>query len=171
LARWLALVATLGSVASADPATHEVANGLIMREGIGLDVDVAAGVRLHAGQGDDTRWWFSRARVGVLLIDEPSFWSLGIAGQLGPLASSSLGVELQYVEVYHGASVQLGVFPLDSIGGTTLEAQVGLTLVSLEYQRRVSGPRDGDQALVVELQVPLGVIYQMLKDPPGVVHH
>ncbi len=141
--------------------------GMLVRQGLGIDLDVAGGVRVHAGDGDATRLGFARIRAGVLLFDEPTFLGLGIAAQLGPLASSSLGVELRYTEVFHGLFAQAGVFPIDSIGGTTLELQAGWTLVGLEYQRRVSGPRDHDQALVVVLQVPLGVIYQMTRDPPG----
>jgi hypothetical protein len=142
-----------------------------MRQGIGLDLDVAAGVRLHSGAGDETRWWFARARAGVLVYNEPSFWSLGIAGQFSPLDSAALGIELQYVEVFHGLSAQVGAFPLDTTGGTSIELQLGFAVLGVEYQRRVSGPRDGDQAFVVLLHAPLGVIYQMLHDPPGVLHH
>jgi len=36
-------------------------------------------------------------------------------------------------------------------------------------QRRISGPRDNDQAFVFTVDVPLGLIYQMLQPPPGVV--
>ncbi|MEP6863629.1 MAG: hypothetical protein ABJE66_23590 [Deltaproteobacteria bacterium] len=153
-----------------DPAHAGVANDLFLsRRGIGLDLDLAAGVRVHTGEGDDTRSWLTRARVGVLLFNEPSFLSLGVAGQLGPLASSSLGVELAYSEVVNGLTAQVGVFPLDSIGGTIVEAQVGWTVFAAEYQRRVSGPRDTDQALVFVVHAPLGIVYQMLKKPPGVV--
>ncbi len=140
---------------------------MLLRQGLGVDANVTAGVRVHAGDGDDTRLLFARVRAGVLLYSEPAFLALGVAGQLGPLGSSSLGVELQYTEVFHGFSGQLGVFPLDTTGGTTLEAQLAFTLVGVEYQRRVSGPRDHEQAVLLVLQVPLGVIYQMLQDPPG----
>lgn len=185
VARSLALVALAGSVAAADPfggapigpytsaadpAHAGVANDpFLSRRGLGLDLDLAGGVLVHAGAGDDTRAWLTRARVGVLLFNEPSFLSLGVAGQLGPLASSSLGIELAYSEVVNGLTAQVGVFPLDSIGGTIVEAQVGWTVFAAEYQRRVSGPRESDQALVVVVHAPLGIIYQMLRTPPGVV--
>jgi hypothetical protein len=155
---------------AADPAHAGVANDpFLSRRGIGLDLDLAGGILAHAGAGDTTRSWLTRARVGVLLFDEPSFLSLGIAGQLGPLASSSLGLELAYGEVVNGVTAQVGVFPLDSTGGTIVEAQLGWTVFAAEYQRRVSGPRDSDQALVVVVHAPLGIIYQMLRTPPGVV--
>lgn len=175
-ARLVIAVALASSIAAADPPADPkhvgVANDLFLsRRGIGLDLDLAAGARIHAGAGDDTRSWLTRARVGVLLFNEPSFVSLGVAGQLGPLASSSLGLELAYSEVVHGATAQVGVFPLDSTGGTIVEAQVGWTVFAAEYQRRVSGPRDGDQALVFVVHAPLGIIYQMLRTPPGVVGH
>jgi hypothetical protein len=153
-----------------DPSHVGVANDLFLsRRGIGLDLDLAGGVLVHAGAGDDTRSWLTRARVGVLVFNEPSFLSLGVAGQVGPLASSSLGVELAYSEVVNGWTVQAGVFPLDTTGGTIVEAQLGWTVFAAEYQRRVSGPRDSDQALVFVVHVPLGIVYQMLRTPPGVV--
>jgi len=172
----LAALMLVAPVVNADPAVVPtplhvgVANDLFLsRRGIGLDLDLAGGLRVDEGAGDDTRSWFTRARAGVLLFDEPSFVSLGVAGQLGPLASSSLGVELAYSEVVHGATAQVGVFPLDTTGGTIVEAQVGWTVFAAEYQRRVSGPRDGDQVVVLAIHAPLGIIYQMLKTPPGVV--
>ena len=167
----LALVIVALASTSAVAGSTDVAYGLLSRHGLGLDLDLAVGARLRAGEGDATRSWFTRARVGLLAFDEPSFWSLGVAGQYGPLASSSLGIELGYAEVFHGATAQVGVFPLDTTGGTSVTAQLGWTVFGLEYQRRISGPRDGDQALVFVVQAPLGVIYQMLKDPPGGVHH
>jgi hypothetical protein len=172
--RTLVLAALSGSaVAWAEPPVSESPPAKIgygvLRQGIGLDLAFAGGLRLHDGDGATTRPWLARARVGALRFDEPSFWSLGVAGQIGPLGSASLGLELQYVEVFHATSVQLGVFPLDTVGGTTIEAQVGWAVLGLEYQRRLSGPRDGDQVLVLVLHVPVGVILQMLKDPPGVV--
>lgn len=162
-----------GAAAPAPSAPHVgFANDLFLsRQGIGLDLDFAAGLRVHVADGDESRSWLTRARAGVLLFREPSFVSLGIAGQLGPLASSSLGVELAYSEVVNGLTAQAGVFPLDTTGGTIVEAQVGWTVFAAEYQRRVSGPRDGDQAFFVVVHAPLGVIYQMLKTPPGVVPH
>jgi hypothetical protein len=71
----------------------------------------------------------------------------------------------------NGWTAQAGVFPLDSTGGTIVEAQLGWTVFGAEYQRRVSGPRDSDQALVFVVHVPLGIVYQMLRTPPGVVPH
>jgi len=154
-----------------DPHVGVANDPFLSRAGIGLDLDLAGGVRVHAADGADTRAWLTRARAGVLLFHEPSFISLGIAGQLGPLASSSLGVELAYSEVVNGLTAQVGAFPLDSIGGTIVEGQLGWTVFAAEYQRRVSGPRDGDQAFFVVVHAPLGIIYQMLKPPPGVVRH
>ncbi|MEO6775431.1 MAG: hypothetical protein ABI437_20430 [Kofleriaceae bacterium] len=167
-----AAVPAASAPAAVGPARGGIANDLYLsRRGIGLDLDLAGGARVHAGAGDVTRSWFARARAGVLVFDEPSFWSLGVAGQLGPLASSSLGVELAYGEVLYGVTAQAGVFPLDTTGGTVVEAQLGWTVFAAEYQRRVSGPRDGDQALVFAVHAPLGIIYQMLRTPPGVVEH
>jgi len=163
-------VPTASSLAAADPHHVGIANDLFLsRRGIGLDLDLAGGVLVHAGAGDDTRSWLTRARVGVLVFNEPTFLSLGVAGQVGPLASSSLGVELAYSDVVNGWTAQAGVFPLDTTGGTIVEAQLGWTVFGAEYQRRVSGPRESDQALVFVVHVPLGLVYQMLRTPPGVV--
>lgn len=167
--RLLALVVALSSTAAAEPTKPTVGNFELSRQGIGLDLDVAGGARLHAGDGDVTRSWFARARAGVLVFAEPSFLALGVAGQLGPLDSSSLGIELNYSEVFRGFSAQAGIFPLDTTGGTIVEGQLGWAVFGAEYQRRISGPRDGDQAFVVTIQVPIGLIYQMMKTPPGIV--
>ena len=161
--RLVVALAIVPAIASADPKMADVS--VLFRHGIAFDLDVAGGVRVDAGSGDRTRSWFGRARAGVLLFDEPNFLSLGIAGQLGPLDSSALGLEAQFVEVFHGFSAQVGVFPVDSIGGTTLEGQLGWAVLGVEYQRRVSGPLDGDHAIVLLVQVPLGVLWQMLHDP------
>lgn len=176
MVRALVVLIAIAGAAHADPIVIDphvgVANDpFLSRQGIGLDLDLAGGARVHAGEGDTTRSWLTRARVGLLLFHEPTFISLGVAGQIGPLASSSLGVELGYSEVVNGLTAQIGVFPLDTTGGTIVEAQVGWTVFAAEYQRRVSGPRDSDQALVFVVHAPLGIIYQMLKTPPGVVKH
>jgi hypothetical protein len=166
---WRAVVvlALVPAIASADP--KPVADvSVLFRRGIAFDLELAGGVRVEAPSGDRTRAWFGRACAGVLLFDEPNFVSVGIAGQLGPLDSSALGLEAQFVEVFHGFSAQVGVFPVDSIGGTTLEGQLGWTVLGVEYERRVSGPRDGDRVIVLLVQAPLGVLWQMLHDPSGV---
>lgn len=165
-------IALRAAPAAADPQLV-VADpiGAVTHHGIGLDLALAGGLRVHAGDGDDTRSWFARARVGVSLINEPTFLSLGVAAQISPLDSKSLGIELNYSEVFHATFAQVGLFPLDTAGGTSFEAAVGWTVVGLEYQRRLSGSRDGDQVLLATVQVPIGLIYTMLHDPPGVVRH
>ncbi len=60
------------------------------------------------------------------------------------------------------------MFPIDTVHGTSIEAVLGYTLFGLEYQRRVSGDRSGDQALVLTLHIPLGLINVMRKPPRGV---
>jgi len=172
--RALVVLVALASTAHGDPVTIDPHVGLandpfLSRQGVGLDLDIAGGLRVHAGEGATTRSWLTSARVGVLLFHEPTFISLDLAGQLGPLASSSLGVELGYSEVVNGLTAQIAVFPVDSVGGTIVEAQVGWAVFAAEYQRRVSGPRDSDQAFVVAIHAPLGIIYQMLKTPPGII--
>ncbi len=160
--RALIVVALIAGSAQASP---ELANPFVNRIGHGIDLDLAGGVRIT--ETGDTRPWFARARIGALLFDEPDFLSFGIAGQLGVLASSSVGVELAYSSVFRGFTAQAGVYPLDTVGGTIVSAQLGWTVFGAEYQRRLSGPRE-DQALVFVVHVPVGVIYQMLRRPPGV---
>lgn len=164
LARLVVVLVALTASAAADSGSFDLS-----RRGIGLDLDVAGGARLHAGDGDVSRSWFARARAGVLLFSEPTFLSLGVAGQLGPLDSSSLGVEVNYSEVFRGFTAQAGIFPIDSTGGTIVEGKLGWAAFGAEYQRRVSGPRDGDQVVVFTIDVPIGLIYQMMKPIPGVV--
>lgn len=154
---------------TASATAGSVGNFELSRQGVGLDLDVAGGARLHAGDGDVSRSWFARARAGVLVFSEPTFLSLGVAAQLGPLASSSIGIEASYTEVFRGFSAQAGIFPLDSEGGAIVEGQLGWAIFGAEYQRRISGSREGDQVFLITLHVPLGVVYQMLKPTPGVV--
>lgn len=141
----------------------------LQRNGMTIDLTVAGGVRLLHGEGDQSRWWFGRARAGLLIYNEPNFLILGIAGQLGPLDSSSLGFEAQYIDLWRGTWIQAGVFPLDTAGGVTIEGSVGFTLFGVEYQRRLSGAREGDQTLLISLHVPLGVVRAVRQDPVGVV--
>ncbi|MFT3694591.1 MAG: hypothetical protein QM831_15690 [Kofleriaceae bacterium] len=168
--RALVILAMLAGVAHADPDVHSVANDFALsRKGIGLDLDVSGGLRLADGDSMMTRPYFARARVGALLFHEPNFFSVGVAGMISPLASTSLGFEVAYGEVFHGFTAQAGIYPIDSAGGTIVSAQAGWALFGVEYQRRISGPREDDQAVIAVLHVPLGIVYQMMKKPPGVI--
>jgi len=141
----------------------------LQRQGITLDLTLAGGVTLLHGSDDDTRAWFGRARAGVLMYNEPNFLIVGIAGQYSPLASKSLGLEAQYIDLWRGTWIQAGVFPLDTAGGVSIEGSVGYALLGVEYQRRLSGDHSGDQSLVLSLHIPLGVIRAVLKPVPGVI--
>jgi hypothetical protein len=147
-----------------------VAYGLLQRHGVSWDLTVSGGVRLWHGDGDQTRWGFGRARAGVMMFREPTFVLVGITGQYSPLGSTALGIEAEYLNLWSGAWGQVGFDALDSVGGVSTRASVGYALFGVEYQRRLSGTRSGDQALLLELQVPLGVIKQSFTDPEGVIH-
>ena len=159
--------------APAEPAPKQVtvvvANGLLQRQGISPDFTITGGVRLYHNDTADSRWWFGRVRAGVLIYQEPTFISLGVAGQLGALDSAALGVEARLFNLWNGGWVQGGVFPIDH-HGVTLEASLGYGLLGLDYERRVSGARSGDQTLCLNLEVPLGLLRVVLKPPEGVVH-
>ena len=144
----------------AEPKTVKVvmADFAYIQRGISPDLTVTTGVRLVHGSGDQTRWWFARARAGVMAYNEPSFLILGLTGQFNPLDSASLGVELEYLNLWHGFWGLGGVQLYDSAGGTTFEGAFGVTLFGLEYQRRLSGDRKDDQALMLTVHVPLGVV-------------
>ncbi len=128
------------------------------KSGVSPDLTLGAGVRVWRGEGDESRWWTARARAGVMLYREPSFLILGLSGQLGALDSSSLGIEAEYVNLWRGFWFQGGVYPIDSQGGVIVGAGAGYALLGLEYQRRVSGDRKGDQTLAISLHLPLGVV-------------
>jgi hypothetical protein len=142
--------------------------GIPIRHGVAWDVEIALGLRVAHNSGDDSRWGFARARAGLLLFREPTFLSVGIAGQYGPLGSSALGIEAQVVDIQKGIWLQLGGFPIDSVG-SVIEVGFGFSLFGVEWQRRVSGTQSGDQVLLVVLEVPLGLIRQLLKPPPGLI--
>lgn len=162
------------TAATSEPApkkvTIVVANGMLQRHGLSPDLTISAGVRLWDSDSAKSRWWAGRLRAGAVLYAEPTFLAFGIAGQFGPLDSASLGVEAQFLNLWSGLSLQGGVFPIDSISGTTLEASIGYGVFAIEYQRRVSGARQGDQTLCFMLQVPLGILRVALQEPEGVIH-
>ena len=145
-----------------------LAYGMLQRHGVSPDLTISGGVRvLH--DASDSRWWTARLRAGVLFYAEPTFISLGIAGQLGALESSSLGFEARLFNLWSGFWGQAGVFPIDSVGGVSLEGAFGYGLFSLDYERRVSGPRSHDQTLCFMVEVPLGLLRVVIKPPDGVV--
>jgi hypothetical protein len=143
--------------------------GLPLRHGISPELTISGGIRIYDNDGDQTRWWFARARAGLAIYREPGFLLVGIAGQLGPLASSALGIEAEVLQSEVGVWVQGGVYPLDSAGGVTVTGAVGFSLFGLEYQRRVSGDHAGDDTLCLMVALPLGVVRVMRKPPEGVV--
>ncbi len=140
----------------------------LQRHGQTIDLTLAGGVTL-ARSGDDTQHWFGRARVSWLAYNEPNFLIVGLAGQFSPLGSKSLGVEAQYIDLWRGTWIQGGVYPLDTTHGVSIEGSVGYALFGVEYQRRLSGDHSGDQALVLSLHVPLGVVRAAIRPPPGVI--
>jgi hypothetical protein len=150
--------------------TVVVANGMLQRQGISPDFTISGGVRLYHNDTGDSRWWFGRVRAGVLIYQEPTFLSVGVAGQFGPLDSAALGIEARMFNLWNGGWVQGGVYPLDRAGGVSLEAALGYGIFGLDYERRVSGPHGGDQTLCITLEVPLGLLRVVLKDPEGVIH-
>ena len=150
--------------------TVVVANGMLQRQGISPDFTISGGVRLYHNETGDSRWWFGRVRAGVLIYQEPTFLSVGVAGQFGPLDSAALGVEARMFNLWNGGWIQGGVYPLDRAGGVSLEAAIGYGIFGLDYERRVSGPHSSDQTLCITLEVPLGLLRVVLKDPEGVIH-
>ncbi len=149
--------------------TVVVANGLLQRKGISPEFTITGGVKLWKSDNAATRWWMGRVRAGALFYNEPSFLAVGLAAQFGALDSRALGVEVQVMDLWSGFWGQGGVYPIDSTHGTTLEATIGYGLFGLEYQRRVSGAREGDQTLCLFLNVPLGMLRVVLKDPTGLI--
>jgi len=129
-----------------------------IHRGVSPDVTLATGVRIVHGSGDQTRWWYARARAGMMVYNEPSFLILGLTGQFNPLDSASIGVELEYLNLWHGFWALGGMQFYDSAGGATFEGALGYTLFGLEYQRRLSGDRKDDQVLMITLHVPFGVV-------------
>ncbi len=150
------------------PVKQVLVEGFVSRSGTTFDLTVSGGLKLWSGHGDPNRWGFARIRAGVMRYSEPAFLMAGIAAQYGVLDSSSLGIEVEAASTEVGAWAQFGVFPIDTVHGTSIEAVLGYTLFGLEYERRVSGDREGDQALVLTLHVPLGLINVMRKPPRGV---
>ena len=150
--------------------TVVVANGLLQRQGISPDLELAGGVRLYHPDSTESRWWTARVRAGVLIYAEPKFLALGIAGQFSSLGSEMLGVEVKGMDLWQGIWLQGDAFFLDhGVGGTTLAASLGYGLFGLEYERRVSGARSGDQTLAFMLNIPLGTIRVVMKAPVGVI--
>jgi len=141
--------------------------GGLRRKGITWDLTLTGGLRLWDGDEDPSAVWLARARAGALLYREPTFVIAGVTAQAGALDTPAFGFEVEVINLEHGFWGQLGA--LGDSGGAIASAAGGYTIFGLEYQRRLSGDREGDQALFLMLHVPIGVILVSLQPPPGVV--
>lgn len=135
---------------------------MFRRKGLSPDLTLSFGVNTVHTDNERNRWWTGRARAGVVLYNEPYFLITGISGMFSALDSASLGIEFQYIHLWYGFWFQGSVHPI-SDRGSIVGGSLGYTLFGVEYQRRVSGAEKGDQALIVTLNVPLGVVRVALK--------
>ena len=134
----------------------------LIRHGIAPELTIAGGVRVAAGDDDHVRRFMGRIRAGITLFSEPNFLVAGVTGTIGTLDSSSVGVEVGFINMITGIWLQGGWMPIDSTDGQIVSATFGYALFGLEYQRRVSGSQKDEQSLTITLQVPLGVLKVLL---------
>lgn len=139
----------------------------LIRRGITWDLTITGGLRLWDGDESESVVWMGRARAGVLLYSEPTFLIAGISVQAGALGTPAVGLEVEAIDLWRGTWGQLGA--LGSDDGALITVAAGWALFGLEYQRRLSGDREGDHVLLLTLHVPIGVIRAALQPPPGVV--
>lgn len=139
----------------------------LRRSGLLPDLTLDGGVRLWSS-GAPKRDGFASVRAGFVWFREPTFISAGISAQIGVLHSTSLGFEAELRDLWRGVWVQAGAWPFDSTGGTSIEAAAGYAVFGVRYDRRLSGPRSGDAAVSLVLQLPLGTLWVALHPPKGI---
>ena len=139
-----------------------VMGGLPHRCGVSWDATISLGLRVWRNEDATAPWGLARARAGVLLYSGPLFAIIGAAGQVGGLGRYGAGVEAQLIHMELGFWGQLGVYPLRAESGMSLGASLGYTLFGVEYQRETAGEREGDQALLLTVHLPIGVVLTAL---------
>ncbi len=109
--------------------------------------------------GVDKWTGFVRARPGVLLVRDDSFFQFGATAEyLGMLKRPAFGLQAEYLNLSLGGWLQLGG-SLDTKARPGFNAAVGLSVVGIEAQvREFDGHGDPAFVLLAKLRLPIGIL-------------
>jgi hypothetical protein len=120
----------------------------------GANLDFGVGRVLSPGETVT----MGRARAGVLVIRDPSFYSIGVTYELSQISTATLGVQAEYLHLDSGLWGQVGpLFDVGNRGKFGFMAALGFSLIGVEYQGR--DYMDGfSSVLFAKIRIPLGII-------------
>jgi hypothetical protein len=95
--------------------------------------------------------------IGGLWVNDPSFLSLGLMSNQNFKGLWTFSPRLQYVHLITGLWTQLGTLS-DTEGNTGLLVAAGISIFGIEYNWRAKEKSLGRSALLLKLQVPLGIL-------------
>ncbi len=100
-----------------------------------------------------------RARAGVLLIRDPSFFAFGATYELSHLSAATLGLQAEYLHLESGAWAQIG--PLVDVADHAklgFMGSLGISVIGVEYQGRNYNAYGYASVVFAKLRIPLGMI-------------
>lgn len=125
-------------------------------------------LNLEGGAGyvlDVEKWTgFVRARPGVLLVRNDSFYQFGATAEyLGLLRRPAFGAQAEYLHLQLGVWAQIGA-AIDTKGRPGGMASVGLSLFGFEAQvREFDQTSDLTFALIGKVRIPIGILVYGLR--------
>jgi hypothetical protein len=126
-----------------------------------LDLEGAAARWLQPGR---TYLGMGRARVGVMYMAEPWYYSLGATYELNSLTPAAFGAQVEAMHLWSGFWIQLGG-GVDVEGQGTFNASVGFSLFGFESETWSGGSLPTRTALLLKLRLPVSWILQIGKPP------
>jgi hypothetical protein len=126
-----------------------------------LDLEGAAGRWLQPGR---TYLGMGRARVGVMYMAEPWYYSLGATYELNSLTPAAFGAQVEAMHLWSGFWIQLGG-GVDVEGQGTFNASVWFSLFGFESETWSGGSLPTRTALLLKLRLPVSWILQIGKPP------
>jgi len=130
----------------------------------GLGVDLTAEIGYAFAIDTVARRFANRLRLGLLMVSEPWFLSVGATLEGGGVALLAGGLQVELVHLWTGFWAQSGLSVGEGLatgGGVHLffNAAAGWSLFGFEYQRRLVGDGEESNAYILKLKAPLGVLF------------
>lgn len=138
---------------------EQIPGTIAMHRGIGLDIQLEAGVGLVDVHSLNERF-FLRHRVGFLCFYEPWFFSIGATVEGLGLPGLAGGVEAEVSNLQFGGWLQGGI----SVGKehNFMHIGIGWSVFGVEWQNQVFGTEHAN-AFLLKLKAPLGILFMGLK--------
>ena len=136
-----------------------MANARMLKRYTSWDANIEGGIgRVLDAPGETTG--LLRARAGVLVIRDPSFYMVGVTYELSHMSAATLGLQFEYMNLESGFWGQIG--PLVDVAATKprlgFMAAFGISVIGVEYQGRSYLQDDFASAIFGKLRIPLGII-------------